>query len=1379
MALAHEVRSFFGGKVRERGHGYFERRAVSIDLGNAWNVQAWVRGTERYRVNLNRGPSGRNRGSSRLTAWCTCPFAEGGEACKHIWATVLAATAQGLLAGDGHSPITDFRLSALDDEEIAAGIDDPLTHGIGDPDLSDSELGDPDLIHAELRDLDTDSDSDVYDLAKPPASPSSNRARSERDGRDGRDERDRRDGRDGRREPGWRQQLATFLPPPTSPALAAPPPHAHTRQLVYVLDLEASGSNGSLTLEIGWRDRKVNGEWGRFRTKSYLRDEVMGASTPEDERILSLQHASDVGSNYSYGAYRRPVIANHIQLPPALVDVLLPGLCATGRCLLRRTPDDEEWAPLSWDAGDPWELRLELARETDGDGEGHGGGHGDADDAGAASSSAGSSDASGAREPSPAPTPLTLARTAVATLDTREDAKARNAAAAANAAARETCVLRGALHRGGERMEWSTALLILSGGHLVTPTHVARFTHRGDLGWIAFLAREGQLVIPCGDLDSLFAEMTKRPGAPLLDISPDLGVRMVKSPPRRRLSVRTAPDSGTRPLANDAVPAAPDAVRPRSDALRSASDSIRAAASRWRQADAARRDATRKNDDRDDDAPFDDDRGFDASRFDGARDDADLERGAPQRFRADQRLTSSRDTLHADVMFEYAYGHAAVGADGVPEREHTEDGSTSDANANAASAAASRAVGDLRGADGPRGVVSVRWDDATERLFVPGPPRTLVDRDRDAERDALMQLADAGLRPVPLSGAGSRTVWELRASRLPDVVRRLISQGWAIEAQGRKHRTATATRAQVRSGIDWFDLEGVVEFGDISAPIGVIVAALARGETAITLSDGSQGLLPEEWLTRHGPWAGLAERRGDSVRFTRGQVAVLDAWVAAAPAIDVDAQFAQAREALRAFTGVKAVDPPAEFQGELRAYQREGLGWIQFLGRFGFGGCLADDMGLGKTVQVLAALAGRRAASQNASVTRPSLVVVPRSLVFNWQREAARFAPSLRVLDHTGPNRQRDGAGFDTADLIITTYGTVRRDAELLARIDFDYVILDEAHAIKNVDSLTTKAVRLLRGRHRLALTGTPVQNHIGELWSLFEFLNPGMLGRSRAFARAMNNTSSGVPGAPRDALARVLRPFILRRTKADVARDLPARVEDTIVCRLSAAERQRYNELRDYYRQTLAQRITKEGWNKARLHVLKALLRLRQAACHPGLVDRSQLHASSAKLDVLLSDLRLLREEGHKTIVFSQFVRLLDIVRLSLDRDGVPYEYLDGRTRDREARVERFQTDPDCPLFLVSLKAGGLGLNLTAAEYVFLLDPWWNPAIEAQAIDRAHRIGQTKAVFAYRLIAEDTIEEKIIELQDRKRDLADAVVGADGGALQKLTREDLEVLLS
>ena len=1133
-----------------------------------------------------------------------------------------------------------------------------------------------------------------------------------------------------------------------------------------MLDLEASGSNGSLTLEIGWRDRKINGEWGRFRTKSYLRDEVMGAATPEDERILALQHASDIGSNYTYGAYRRPVIANHVQLPPALVDVLLPGLCATGRCLLRRAPDDEEWAPLAWDAGNPWELRLELTREQP-------------DDRSRAPrpqtprpwrtmgpwtttttttgmTAAATTNEADWRQLARAASP----RAAVATLDARDANEAR-------VPVRETCVLRGALHRGDERMEWSTALLILSGGHLVTPTHIARFTHRGDLGWIAFLAREGQLVVPCDDLDALFTEMTKRPGAPLIDISPDLDVHIAKAPPRRRLSVRAAPDTGTRPVADDALPSAPDAVRPRSDALRSATatDALRAAASRW--ADAQRRDV-----DADGDGEYRD-------------------RGAAgNRFRPDQRLTASRDTLHADVTFEYAYG-----GDATSEM-----------------------------ADERHGVVTVRWDAATERLFVPGPPRTLIDRDRDAERDALRQLGDAGLRPVQLAGAGSRMVWELRASRLPDAVRRLIAQGWSVEAEGRKHRTATATRAQVRSGIDWFDLEGVVEFGEVSAPIGVVVAALARGETAITLSDGSQGLLPEEWLTRHGPWAGLAERRGDSVRFTRGQVAVLDAWVAAAPAIDVDAQFAQARQALRAFTGVEAIDPPPEFHGELRAYQREGLGWIEFIARFGFGGCLADDMGLGKTVQVLAALAGRRTSSVDvpgsvapssgtpssatassaiannsvapssvttsvvtasgataARVTRPSLVVVPRSLVFNWQREAARFAPSIRVLDHTGPHRARDGAGFDEADLIITTYGTVRRDAELLARIEFDYVILDEAHAIKNVDSLTTKAVRLLRGRHRLALTGTPVQNHIGELWSLFEFLNPGMLGRSRAFARAMNSagTGIGVAGAPRDALARVLRPFILRRTKGDVARDLPARVEDTIVCRLSGAERLRYNELRDYYRQTLAQRITKEGWNKARLHVLKALLRLRQAACHPGLVDRTQIHASSAKLDVLLSDLRLLREEGHKTIVFSQFVRFLDIVRLSLDREGVPYEYLDGRTRDREARVERFQTDPDCPLFLVSLKAGGLGLNLTAAEYVFLLDPWWNPAIEAQAIDRAHRIGQTRAVFAYRLIAEDTIEEKIIELQARKRDLADAIVGADGGALQKLTREDLEVLLS
>lgn len=442
---------------------------------------------------------------------------------------------------------------------------------------------------------------------------------------------------------------------------------------------------------------------------------------------------------------------------------------------------------------------------------------------------------------------------------------------------------------------------------------------------------------------------------------------------------------------------------------------------------------------------------------------------------------------------------------------------------------------------------------------------------------------------------------------------------------------------------------------------------------------------------------------------------------------------------------------------------------MQFLRKFGFGGCLADDMGLGKTVQVLAHLAGKRKG--------PALVVVPRSLVFNWKNEAARFAPALKVLDHTGLARDRSGAGFANHDLVITTYGTLRNDAEMFAKFRFDTCVLDESQAAKNSESETAKAVKLIQADHRLALSGTPVENHLGELWSLFEFLNPGMLGRAGLFG----GTSVGRnPDAEtRTMLAQALRPFILRRTKSQVATDLPAKTEQTIYCDLEGDQRKLYDELRDHYRQALLSRIDKMGLARSKIQVLEALLRLRQAACHPGLLDKNRTSETSAKLDVLLPQLQEIAEEGHKTLVFSQFTSLLSIVKAKLDAEKVPYEYLDGRTRDRQARVDRFQNDPECKLFLVSLKAGGVGLNLTAAEYVFLLDPWWNPAVEAQAIDRSHRIGQTKPVFAYRIIARNTVEEKVLALQQSKRELADSILDGDGRLITELKREDLELLLS
>jgi SNF2 family DNA or RNA helicase len=543
----------------------------------------------------------------------------------------------------------------------------------------------------------------------------------------------------------------------------------------------------------------------------------------------------------------------------------------------------------------------------------------------------------------------------------------------------------------------------------------------------------------------------------------------------------------------------------------------------------------------------------------------------------------------------------------------------------------------------------------------------------------------------------------------------------------------------------------------------------------VVLGDGSVGLLPEDWLSRWANVASMGEVDGEQVRFTRSQGALLDALLASEPEARFDERFDELRTKLRAFDGVRPARAPKGFRGELRDYQSFGLAWMRALGELGLGGCLADDMGLGKTVQVLALLAGRRRAERAG----PSLVVAPKSVVFNWRDETARFAPSLRVLDHTGSARMAPGAHFADHDIVLTTYGTLRRDIAALREIAFDYAILDEAQTIKNASSASAKAARLLRARHRLALSGTPIENHLGELWSLFEFLNPGMLGAVTAFKRFAGSRS--VDDASMTTLARAIRPFVLRRTKKEVAKELPDRIDQVVHCELERDQRGLYDELKAHYRASLLSRARREGVGRMTTHVLEALLRLRQAACHPGLIDPARANEPSAKLETLLAQLESVVAEGHKALVFSQFTSLLAIVRARIEAKGVAFEYLDGQTRDRAARVERFQRDDACRVFLVSLKAGGVGLNLTAAAYVFLLDPWWNPAVEAQAIDRAHRIGQQRTVFAYRLIATDTVEERVLDLQRQKRALVEGLFGADGRAtgLRGMTAEDLEVLLS
>lgn len=652
--------------------------------------------------------------------------------------------------------------------------------------------------------------------------------------------------------------------------------------------------------------------------------------------------------------------------------------------------------------------------------------------------------------------------------------------------------------------------------------------------------------------------------------------------------------------------------------------------------------------------------------------------------------------------------------------------------------------------------------------------RRLVTRDITSEENAKARLTQLGFRKSRDSDA---TNLELLPDHLSKVVRVLANEGWHIEAEGNLYRTAGALRMEINSGVDWFELDGNAQFGDAEIALPRLLRAIKQGEHMVRLDDGTLGIIPEDWTKKYGLLAGLGSADADHLRFSRPQAALLDALLASEPALTCDAGFERLRREMRAFSGVREALPTVDFHGELRTYQREGLGWLFFLQRFGFGGCLADDMGLGKTVQVLALLDARRAGrtgDQNAS-PRPSLVVVPRSLVFHWKKESARFAPKLEILDHTGGARLKPGDHFDDYDVILTTYGTLRRDALQFKEQGFDYCVLDEAQAIKNAGTLSAKAVRLLSARHRLAMSGTPVENHLGELWSLFEFLNPGMLGSAAIFANAGRSPDERT----RAVLGKALRPFILRRTKGQVATELPEKTEQTMYCDLEAKDRKLYNELRDFYRARLLKNGAGEGTGQFKIQVLEALLRLRQAACHPGLIDKRKVDEPSAKIDTLLAQLEQVLEENHKTLVFSQFTSLLAIVRSRLDHDKIPYVYLDGRTRDREARVEQFQNDPTVKLFLISLKAGGLGLNLHAAEYVYLLDPWWNPAVEAQAIDRAHRIGQTRRVFAYRIIARDTVEEKVLELQESKRDLADAIITADNSLIRNLTREDLELLLA
>jgi SNF2 family DNA or RNA helicase len=543
-----------------------------------------------------------------------------------------------------------------------------------------------------------------------------------------------------------------------------------------------------------------------------------------------------------------------------------------------------------------------------------------------------------------------------------------------------------------------------------------------------------------------------------------------------------------------------------------------------------------------------------------------------------------------------------------------------------------------------------------------------------------------------------------------------------------------------------------------SAEPGAVLAAFRAGESLVALQGGGYAPLPLDWLSRFGARiADLFAARDEAGTIPKSllpDVARLceDLERPPPPAVSgLDALLA-------GFQGLGEPTLPQDLAAELRPYQRHGVAWLTFLRDAGLGALLADDMGLGKTVQALCAVRGR------------TLVVAPTSVVHNWSDEIRRFRPGLTACVYHGPKRALDA----TADVTITSYALLRLDEDLLAKESWDTLVLDEAQMIKNPESQVAQAGFRLKAGWRLTLSGTPVENRLDELWSQMHFLNRGLLGGRADFQdRYAKPINDGIAGSAARLRERI-RPFVLRRLKQDVAPELPPRTDAILYCVLGDAERRVYDAVRAA---TLNEVVAKLREGGGVLAALEALLRLRQAACHPALVP-GQTAETSSKIDRLRESLETVAAEGHKALVFSQWTSLLDLIEPHLRAAGIDFARLDGSTADRAGVVAEFQDDNGPPVLLISLKAGGTGLNLTAADHVFLVDPWWNPAVEDQAADRAHRIGQDRPVMVYRLVAEDTVEERILLLQEAKRSIADAALG-EAAAAASLTRDDLLALLS
>lgn len=581
---------------------------------------------------------------------------------------------------------------------------------------------------------------------------------------------------------------------------------------------------------------------------------------------------------------------------------------------------------------------------------------------------------------------------------------------------------------------------------------------------------------------------------------------------------------------------------------------------------------------------------------------------------------------------------------------------------------------------------------------------------------------------------------------------------------------------EVLSGTDWFETKVKVKFGKQQVALKLLHKSIRNKSKFVTLDDGTQGILPDEWIEKFAAYFSAGELTEEAIITPKIKFASInELYEDALLDGEVKNELKLYKQKFEGTDSIQEVEVPKGLTATLRHYQKDGLNWLNFLDDFNFGACLADDMGLGKTIQILAFILSQREKVEHNT----NLVVVPASLIFNWKAEVEKFAPSIKVKTIYAGERTKTTDTFDDYEIILTSYGTLLSDIRFLKAYRFNYIFLDESQLIKNPDSQRYKAVRMLQSRNKVVMTGTPIENNTFDLYGQLSFACPGLFGSKQQFADLYSTPIDQFKDSRRaEELQKKIRPFILRRTKEQVAKELPDKTEIVLYCEMGEEQREVYEankkEIQDFILGKQEDDLTKSS-----MHVLKSITTLRQICNSAALLadGKSYLQASS-KIDVLMEQIES-KAGNHKILVFSQFVTMLDLIKKQLENRGIRYEYLTGQTRKREEVVTSFQQNADIPVFLISLKAGGTGLNLTEADYVYLVDPWWNPAVENQAIDRAYRIGQHKNVMAVRLICPDTIEEKIMKLQATKKDLVKDLIQTDGSLFKNLTKKELLGLLS